>query len=188
MDKVLAIKHLEQSGYSERRIAEQLGVSRKAVRNHLGRNGSKDTKAPTGSALTGSDPSKDTKALTGSNDGSTKVEKPQSVSRCAPFHELILSKLEQGLDAMRIYQDLKTDHGFTAMYHSVRRYVAMLGKSTELPFRRMEVEPGQQMQVDFGSGARCKNHEGKWIKTYVFRSVLSHSRKGTSEAVTAMTV
>ena len=44
------------------------------------------------------------------------------------------------------------------------------------------------MQVDFGSGARCKNHEGKWIKTYVFRSVLSHSRKGTSEAVTRMTV
>jgi predicted transcriptional regulator len=68
MDKVQAIKHLEQAGYSERRIAEQLGISRKAVRNHLGRNGSKDTKAPTGSALTGSDQPKDTKALTGSGE------------------------------------------------------------------------------------------------------------------------
>ncbi len=44
------------------------------------------------------------------------------------------------------------------------------------------------MQVDFGTGARCRNHEGKFIKTHVFRAVLSHSRKGYSEAVTQMTV
>ncbi len=142
MDKVLTIKHLEQAGYSERRIAEQLGVSRKAVRNHLGRKGSKDTNA-----------------LTGPNAGSAKAESPQSHSCCAPFHELILSKLEQGLDAMRIYQDLKSDHGFTAKYHSVRRYVATLGRLTELPFQHMEVELCEQMQVDFGRGARCKNYE-----------------------------
>jgi transposase len=42
--------------------------------------------------------------------------------------------------------------------------------------------------VDFGTGARCKNHKGKPIKTNVFRAVLSHSRKGNSEAVTRMTV
>ena len=36
MDKALAIKHLAQAGYSERKIAEQLGISRKAVRYHLG--------------------------------------------------------------------------------------------------------------------------------------------------------
>lgn len=188
MDKVQAIKHLEQAGYSERRIAEQLGISRKAVRNHLGRNSSKDTKAPTGSAPTGSEQPKDTKALTGSGELTADVSNPKSASQCAQFHELILVKLEQGLDATRIYQDLRNDHGFSSKYHSVRRYVAKLGKTSELPFRRLEVEPGDQMQVDFGSGARCKNHEGKWIKTYVFRSVLSHSRKGTSEAVTRMTV
>jgi hypothetical protein len=44
------------------------------------------------------------------------------------------------------------------------------------------------MQVDFGTGARCKNHEGNLVKTYVFRAVLSHSRKGYSEAVRQMTV
>ena len=66
MDKVQAVKHLGHLGYSERRIAEQLGISRKAVRNHLGRNKPKDTKAPTGSAPTGSVGSKDTKAPTGS--------------------------------------------------------------------------------------------------------------------------
>ena len=188
MDKVQAIKHLHQAGYSERRIAEQLGISRKAVRHHLGRGGSKDTKAPTGSALTGSEVPKDTKAPTGSSAAASTLSEPESASHCLAFHELILAKLEEGLTAKRIFQDLKDDHGFTSKYHSVRRYVAKLGKSSELPFRRMEVEPGEQLQVDFGSGALCKNHEGKLCKTYVFRSVLSHSRKGTSEAVTRMTV
>jgi predicted XRE-type DNA-binding protein len=46
MDKVQAIKHLEQAGFSERRIAEQLGISRKAVRHHLGRSTSKETDNP----------------------------------------------------------------------------------------------------------------------------------------------
>lgn len=188
MDKALAIKHLAQAGYSERKIAEQLGISRKAVRYHLGRNGSKGTKALTGVAPTGSDPSKDTKAPTGSDGIPVDFERPKSASRCAPFHEQILAKLNQGLDAARIYQDLKNDHGFEFKYHSVRRYVASLGKSSELPYRRLEVAPGEQLQVDFGSGARCQNADGKWVKTYVFRSVLSHSRKGTSEAVTRMTV
>ncbi len=82
MDKVQAVKHLEQAGYSERRIARQLGISRKAVRRHLGRgvavaagNEAKETKALTGSALTGCEGSKETKALTGSE---VRLEEPES--------------------------------------------------------------------------------------------------------------
>jgi IS30 family transposase len=52
MDKVQAIKGLRASGMTERRIARTLGISRKAVRRHLGRDPSKDTKAPTGKAPT----------------------------------------------------------------------------------------------------------------------------------------
>ena len=188
MDKVQAVKHLGHLGYSERRIAEQLGISRKAVRNHLGRNKPKDTKAPTGSAPTGSVASKDTKAPTGSEPQSDHHHAPVSSSECEPYREAILDMLERGLTAQRIHQDLQSNHGFTARYPSVRRYVARLSESTDPPFRRIECEPGAEMQVDFGTGARCKNHEGKLIKTNVFRAVLSHSRKGYSEAVTQMTV
>ena len=39
---------LAAAGHSERQIAETLGVSRGAVRRHLGRDGSKRAKAPTG--------------------------------------------------------------------------------------------------------------------------------------------
>lgn len=48
MDKTLSIKQLHQSGMSERKISEALGVSRNAIRRHLGENGPNDTKAPTG--------------------------------------------------------------------------------------------------------------------------------------------
>ena len=51
----------------------------------------------------------------------------------------------------------------------------------------MEVEAGQEMQIDYGQGARCMDHTGKLRRTYVFRLVLSHSRKGYTEAVTRLT-
>ena len=193
MDKVQAIKSLRASGMTERRIARTLGISRKAVRRHLGhleQNPSKDTKAPTGKAPTGSVDSKDTKAPTGSGDlnsGLKSALTETSRSLCAAYQEAILSKLEQGLTAQRIFQDLRDEQGFSGKYHSVRRYVRRLSQQSELAFRRIEVEPGQEMQVDYGTGARCRDQEGKLCRTHVFRLVLSHSRKGYSEAVRRLT-
>ncbi len=94
---------------------------------------------------------------------------------------------KQGLTAQRIFQDLRDEQGFSGKYHSVRRYVRRLSEHSELAFRRIEVEPGHEMQVDYGTGARCQDQEGKLCKTHVFRLVLSHSRKGYSEAVRRLT-
>jgi hypothetical protein len=33
------------------------------------------------------------------------------------------------------------------------RFVRRLKRASQLPFRRMECEPGEEAQVDFGSGA-----------------------------------
>jgi hypothetical protein len=49
MHKSQGILWLAAAGHSERQIAKTLGVSRGAVRRHLGRDGSKRTKAPTSS-------------------------------------------------------------------------------------------------------------------------------------------
>jgi len=38
---------------------------------------------------------------------------------------------------------------FAGSYHSVRRFALRLAKTLELPFRRIEVESGQEPQVDF---------------------------------------
>src|SRR5690606_12298563 len=72
-------------------------------------------------------------------------------------------------------------------YDSVRRYLLRLGQVRALPFRRMECEPGAEAQVDFGTGAPLVGPDGRRRKTYVFRIVLSHSRKGSSESMLRQT-
>ena len=110
------------------------------------------------------------------------LEKESGRSACEPYRQVILEKLEQGLSAQRIYQDLVGD-GFEHEYHSVRRFVATLRRTSPLPFRRMECERGEEAQVDFGTGAWIELPNGKRRKSHVFRIVLSYSRKGYSEAV-----
>ena len=124
--KVLSIHALHARGWSQRRIARELGISRDAVARRL-REGSNQAKAPTGS-----DDSKPAKAPLGSEPaagGSNQAKAPTgSRSLCEPFRELILAKLDQGLSAQRILQDLVAEHGFEGKYHSVRRLVAALKK------------------------------------------------------------
>jgi transposase len=110
---------------------------------------------------------------------------PQEVGRseCDPFREIILAKLDQGLDAKRIHQDLVREHQFPGSYWSVMRFVRRWKARHPLPFRRLECEPGEEAQVDFGTGAPIIGSDGRRRKTHVFRIVLSHSRKGYSEAV-----
>jgi len=107
MDKSFAISHLRASGYSERRIARTLGVSRGAVRRHLRASEPNSTTAPTGSTE---------QAPTGSGGETGGAEAApvavSSCSQCESFRELIIAKCELGLSAKRIHQDLVADHGF----------------------------------------------------------------------------
>jgi transposase len=171
-DTILA---LHQRQWSIRRIAATLGIHRDTVARHLRR--AKLGQAPTGS--------------TGvpAAEVPTEPHAPVSArvhhqpSQCEPFRAVIRAQMEQGLSAQRIYQDLVAEHGFTAKYPSVRRFVRQLGRSTALPFRRLECAPGVEAQVDFGTGAPILQPDRTRRRTYVFRIVLSHSRKGYSEAV-----
>jgi len=95
--------------------------------------------------------------------------------------------LEQGLSAQRIFQDLVQEHEFPGKYHSVRRFVAKFTQSTLLPFRRIEVAPGEEAQIDFGMGVPIIDADGRRRRTHVLRVVLSHSRKGYSEVVFSQT-
>ena len=179
--KVSSIHELHSQGWSQRRIARELGVSRGAVSRNLhpesneaiappGSSDSNEAIAPAGSSAVG--------------DASNRATAPPgSQSLCAAYHEQIAEKLKLGLSAQRIFQDLVAEHGFGGKYWSVRRYVARLGKATPLPFRRMEVEPGAEAQIDFGKGAPIVDEQGRKRRTHVLRIVLSHSRKAYSEAV-----
>ena len=111
---------------------------------------------------------------------------PGPASQCVPYRELIAAKLVENLSYQRIQQDL-ADAGITVHYDSLRRFCRRLVRRRALPVRRMECEPGDEAQVDFGSGRRSSRPDGKRRKTYVFRIVLSHSRKGYSEATFTQT-
>jgi transposase len=196
MAMIETIVRLHRQGWSNRRIARELGVDRDAVSRHLRRAlvNPKAAKAPPGSATTSAE-AKAAKAPPGSATTSAEAKAAKAPtgsepvlglgqrSRCAPWRSVILAKLGVGLTAQRIYQDLVSEHGFDGKYHSVRRYVRLLGQGQALPFRRMECAPGEEAQVDFGSGIPVTDAQGRRRRTHVFRIVLSHSRKGYSEAV-----
>lgn len=192
MAQVHAIQVLRDQGWSQRRIARELGIHRDTVAHHLrrGRAGpSPDTPGPPAEpakVITGSD------GLSGAELAREMADEATSRSRSEPFREIIFAKLEQGLTAQRIWQDLRDEHGFTDGYQSVQRFVRRLHNARPMPFRRMECGPGEQAQVDFGTGAPVIIPEGHPLpagvktrrrKTHVFRIVLSHSRKAYSEVV-----
>jgi transposase len=168
-----AIEGLLARGWSQRRIARELGVHRETVGRYarLARERSRPAEVITGSrAAEGSKPAK---VITGSAGGRSLSE---------PYRQLILEGSEAGLSATRIWQDLRFDHGATMGYQSVRRLVVALGRGRELPFRRLESGPGEEAQVDFGTGAPVVNERGR-RGTKVLRASLSYSRKGHSAAV-----
>jgi hypothetical protein len=82
---------------------------------------------------------------------------------------------------------LVTEHGFAGSYWSVNRYAKRLRARRDLPFRRMETTPGEEAQIDFGTGAPYIDANCKKRKSHVLRVVLSHSRKAYSEAVPRQT-
>ncbi len=184
------ILSLHQRGWSQRRIARELGIDRATVARYLHQhaNPAKPAIAPTGSADQADSP-KPAIAPLGSTDPPATAE-PQAAGRrsdCEPWRAAIQAKLDLGLSAQRIYQDLTAEHGFTGSYYSVRRFVRHLEATQELPFRRLECAAGEEAQVDFGTGAPLRLADGSRRRTHVFRIVLSHSRKGYSEAVTRQT-
>jgi len=158
---------LHKAGHSRREIARLTGVHRETVGKYIARATIQNRpQAPTGSA----DPGSESVPLIGK-------------SVCRAFHAAILAKLEAGLSSQRIHQDLLAEHGAQLSYWSVRRYVAKLTGATPLPFRRIETPPGDEAQVDFGTGAWVVTQDGKRRRPWIFRIVLSHSRKAYSEAV-----
>jgi transposase len=91
--------------------------------------------------------------------------------------------LQAGLTAQRIYQDLVSERGFEGSYQSVKRFVRGLRAVEPQRFYRLESLPGEEAQVDFGSGPRLPDGNGHFHKSSIFRIVLSYSRKAYSEGV-----
>jgi transposase len=187
-DSIIALRQL---GWSFRRIAEALDVHRETVARYvrLHEAGAK----PATNLSTGSEAATEVeRAGPVAHEGVSAGPEPASnlsagrsgpTSLCEPFRQVIDEKVKQGLAAQRIWQDLRAEHDFGGGYASVKRFVRRLREASPLPFRRMESPPGQEAQIDFGPGAPVLLPGGRRKRYPVLRVVLSHSRKGYSEAL-----
>ena len=83
-----------------------------------------------------------------------------AASACESFREVIEEAASRGRNAMAIWQDLVDDHGFTAGYASVKRFLARL-RATAPPEARVVITTarGEEAQVDYGKGPMVHNCE-----------------------------
>jgi transposase len=177
---------LAQRGWSQRRIAKELGVNRETVGRYLrlskpaiSTTGFEDGQSPKPAiSITGNLAGKESKpAISIAGIGAGRR------SRCEVFAEVIAAKVEAGLSAKRIYQDLVERNAFSDSYQSVQRFVRKLKAAQPQRVWRMETLPGEEVQVDFGLGAPIGEGSGRSGRSWVLRMVLSYSRKAYSEAV-----
>jgi transposase len=185
------IYSLTDRGWSRRRIARELGVDRETVGRYLRLRANpaistpgSDTKGALESNPAISTSGSDTSGALESNPAiSTSGRGAGRKSQCEPLTETISAKIEAGLSAQRVYQDLVTENGFTDSYQSVKRFVRKIRAIQPQRIWRMEVRPGEEVQVDFGVGAPIEVAGARARRSWVLRMVLSYSRKGYSEAV-----
>jgi len=179
-DKQQQILALGRLGWTLRRIEEATGVRRETASAYLktagiavrsrGRPGASPPKpAISGGVSTDSGPA----AV------SSKPGRAPSASACEPYREVIVEALGRGRNAVAIWQDLVGDHGFTARYASVRRFIRKLRGSAPAEARVViTTAPGEEGQVDYGDGPMVRDpNTGKYRRTRLFVLTLGYSRK-----------
>ena len=180
-----SIQQLVTQGWSRRRIARELNLDRKTVRRYL----EAAAKSPTISTA-GSPEPPESKSPISTPGEKGDVGLPMAMleveagrpSLCDPHRQCIDCKLDAGLSAQRIYQDLVSEFSFSGSYQSVKRFVRQLRNEQPNRVWRVEVQPGEEIQVDFGTGAPVVDAQGR-RRPWVLRAILSYSRKAYSEAV-----
>lgn len=175
MDKVQIIQGLLKLRWSYRRIERETGIHRDTVRKYDPQR-AKPAEVPAGGAG---------ECL--QNQPKCPPANPRPLERCsrsnaAAFHDLIASKLGVHLEAQRIFQDLRSEHGYSGSYYSVKRYIRKLRGGQPEVFARLETAPGEEAQIDFGLGAPTLK-DGRYRRPWLFKMTLSFSRHSYEEVV-----
>jgi len=139
------VKTLYEKGKSQRAIARELKIYRKTVRRIIEKI---------------------------QKEGVKEAEYKRQKKLCE-YEQIIKEKLEKGLNAKIIWQELKNDGEIDVSYPTVSKYVKILGCSEMfVPLRSL---PAEETQVDFGHLGRFVK-DGKLVKVWRFAMVLLYSR------------
>ncbi len=176
----VAVETLLARGETQREIERRTGVNRRTIRA---------IEAKCSGVATGSVSNCSTLA-TGSVSkspgvaaGSAPAVPKGASSACAPHRAFIETQVALGRNALSIYQDLVDEHGFTAKYNSVKRFVRTLRAIEPERFDVLEFLPGEEAQVDFGQGALTRVADGKYRRPHLFVMTLKYSGKSFRKVV-----
>ena len=100
-----------------------------------------------------------------------------TVSSLEAQRERLSAWVEQGVSGTAIHAALKRQHGWTGSYSAVRRLVADI--RSQLPPEttcRLDFDPGDAAQVDFGAGPTLIHPDGQPRRTWAFVMTLANSR------------
>jgi len=157
-----------RAGESERKIAQSLGIDRKTVGRYRQWAGEQEL-------LKGELPNVEElqelirRSLPEGNP-------PQNVSTVEGHRELVKQLRKEGVEIAAIHQRLK-ERGYTGGYMAVYRFVQRLEPRTTEVVARVETQPGEEAQVDFGYvGKMLDPTTGALRKTWAFVMTLSWSR------------
>jgi len=180
---------LLDKGISQRQINRTTGVDRKTIRKYDRSDGLPASqedfppKAPTGQEV-----------ATGLEDESGQNPPPRppapenklpkhARSACEPHREWIEQQVRLGRNATAIYQDLVERFGFNHRYNSVKRFVRGLKKRDPRQYDRLEFLPGEEAQVDYGTGALTLHSNGKYRRPRLFVMTLKYSARAFRKVV-----
>jgi transposase len=173
---------LGRLGWTLRRIEQETGVRRETAGAYLKAAGIA-VNAPGWRRRSASKPAIGVATdFIGPFSAKTPIELPAatlSESICEPFRERIEIALRQGRNAVGIWQDLVSDHGFSGAYNTVKRFVGKLRSSTQPEAAGIiATGPGEELQVDYGDGPMVRDPQtGKYRRTRLFVMTLGYSRK-----------
>jgi transposase len=165
-----------QLGQSEREIAGDLSVSRKTVAKY--RRWAEKT------GLLGAGALPEAQEIAQKLKGPDGFSSPGPASVVEPYRPIVLQLRQQRVEMRAIHQILREQHGFAGSYSALKRFVRSVEPRGPEPVVRVETEPGEEAQVDFGyAGPLPDPVTGKLRATWIFVMTLSWSRHQYVERV-----
>jgi transposase len=160
-DEIMSIKVLHERRRSNRGIARDLGITEGAVR-YQRRRGFPPEERPDG-----------------------RRDKPSLASPLSAQIDALVRHAEENrnreepvrpANILLVWEELKASHGYAGSYQSVRRFIRKRYPAPpRRPYRRVEMPPGTQAQVDWKETVRVRFHDG--LRTLnAFVMVLAWSR------------
>ncbi len=180
-NKKAAIITLLSNGISQREIERKIRVDRKTIRKYARKPEDEQTasgasKSP--GVATGSEP----------DTGQNPPPRPpapglpptaaQARSACEEHRPWIEEQVRLGRNAVAIYQDLVERFAFEHKYNSVKRFCRSLRRKNPVQYDRLEFAPGEEAQVDYGTGAPTrKPGTNLYRRPRLFVMTLKYSRR-----------